>query len=244
MKHRLFFSKKIHIFGAIYLIVKPLKWNSMKKTNEDFISSLEVVDSVFDKYQSVWSVNTVFTRYVDEFKGLKQQIDKTAQAAKIVTTGATKDKSEAATEAFSLASKLSKRVSVYALEQNNMEMHNQLRVSKGSLSQLADTDASKKLHDIYDRMLAVGSALDPFVTPDELATFKTLIEAYDKLISRPRELIVDRKVQNESLPQHLQSIRKVLYKLDSLISFFDGSEFEAAYRNARIIVNTGGRTKA
>ena len=68
-----------------------------------------------------------------------------------------------------------------------------------------------------------------------------LIDAYDKLLSRPRELTVNRKVHNEDLPELIQESRKLLYKLDSLINLFDGTEFEAAYLNARRIVNSGSR---
>ena len=61
-----------------------------------------------------------------------------------------------------------------------------------------------------------------------------LIDAYDKLLSRPRQLTVNRKVHSEDLPDLIQASRKLLNKLD-------GTEFEAAYHNARRIVNSGSR---
>ena len=202
---------------------------------------LTVVGPVLDNNKTVWSANSAFSGYVTDFKANKALIDAAAQGGNIITTGATQDKINAAEAAFDFGSKLSKRASVYALEQDNSEMHDQMRVSKGSLSQLADSKASVKLHDIYDRMMAIGDDLSPFVSAEELTRFKTMIDAYDKLLSRPRELTVNRKVHNEDLPELIQASRKLLYKLDSLINLFDGTEFEAAYRNARRIVNSGSR---
>ena len=213
----------------------------MFKAQEDFISMMTVVGSVFDTNQPVWNTNSVFARYVTDFTANKLQIDAAAQGGEIITTGATQDKINAAVAAFDFGSKLSKRASVYALEQDNTEMHDQMRVSKGSLSQLADSKASTKLHDLYDRMAAVGEGLLPYVSVEELTRFKSMIDAYDKLLSRPRELTVNRKVHNEDLPELIQASRKLLYKLDSLINLFDGTEFEAAYLNARRIVNSGSR---
>ena len=213
----------------------------MLKTQEDFISMLTVVCPVLDKHKTVWNTNSVFSGYVTDFNANKLLIDAAAQAGNIITTGATQDKYNAAEAAFDLGSKLSKRASVYALEQDNTEMHDQMRVSKRSLDQLADTKASAKLHDLYNRMVAVGEGLSPYVSAEELTRFKALIDAYDKLLSRPRELTVNRKTHNEDLPELIQASRKLLYKLDSLINLFDGTEFEADYLNARRIVNSGSR---
>ena len=213
----------------------------MLKTQEDYISMLTVVGPVLDNNKTVWSANSAFSGYVTDFKANKALIDAAAQGGDIITTGASQDKSIAAEAAFDYGSKLSKRASVYALEQDNTEMHDQMRVSKGSLSQLADSKASTKLHDLYDRMVAVGEGLSPYVSTEELTRFKALIDTYDKLLSRPRELTVNRKVHNEDLPELIQESRKLLYKLDSLINLFDGTEFEAAYHNARRIVNSGSR---
>ena len=213
----------------------------MLKRNEDFISMLTVVGSVIDANQPVWNSNSIFSGYVTDFKASKMLIDAAAQGGNIITTGATRDKTNAARAAFEFGSKLSKRASVYALEQDNSEMHDQMKVSKTSLGRLADTKASAKLHDLHDRMAAVGDDLSPYVSPEELTRFKALIEAYDKLLSRPRELAVNRKTHNEDLPELIQASRKLLYKLDGLINLFDGTEFEAAYHNARRIVNSGSR---
>ena len=213
----------------------------MLKTQENFISMLTVVGSVFDNFKTVWNTNSVFAGYVTDFTANRLLIDAAAQGGDIITTGATQDKTNAGEAAFDFGSKLSKRASIFALEQDNSEMHDQMRVSKGSLSQLADTKALAKLHDIYDRMMAVGEGLSPYVSPEELTQFKALIDAYDKLLSRPRQLTVNRKVHSEDLPELIQASRKLLNKLDSLVNLFDGTEFEAAYHNARRIVNSGSR---
>ncbi|HBG42094.1 MAG TPA: hypothetical protein DDW85_11910 [Porphyromonadaceae bacterium] len=213
----------------------------MKKTDEDFISFLDVLDATLTQYEAVWSTNPVFSAQVAKFRKYYAAIKSTAEKAKIITKGATEDKDDATLAVCELARDLSQRASIYALENINMETHIQLRVSRGSLLQLADEDLSVRLWDIYNRMVGFGEVLAPYVTPEELEQFKTLIEKYDKLIPRPRGLAIERKIHNDTLPTLKKEIRKVRYKMDSLISFFNGTEFAQAYRNARRMVRSSSR---
>lgn len=207
---------------------------------------ITTVKNVLDKNEPTWSEFTRFGTSVTAFKALKTEIDKRAADAQIVTSGATEDKSNAAADAFDLISKLSKRAAVYAIDQNDMELHDSLRVSRGMLSQLSGKAALNKITAVYNRLEALGEALVPYgITADELTKLKTLIDAYDDLSELPRTLIVERSTHIRSLPQLLTAMRKVLYEMDSLITYFDGTDFEADYLNARKIIDprvTASRT--
>ena len=110
----------------------------------------------------------------------------------------------------------------------------------------------KRHEDFIGKLTVVGSVIDanqPAWNTDSVfagyvTDFKAnrqLIDTYDKRLNRPRQLTVYRKVHNEDLPELIQARRKLLYKLDSLINLFDGTEFDTAYHNARRIVNSGSR---
>ncbi|GEM_PF-683063 len=229
------------IVPTTFALVSTAKFFKMKKTDEDFVSTVGVLESVFTKYESVWSTNPIFSAKIVQFRALSPLIMQTAAGAKIITKGASDDKTDAAFAACDLAADLARRASIYALENINLETHDQLRASRGMLSQMPDKDLSARLHDLYNRMVALGEPLAPYVTPEELEKLQKLIDAYDKITSRPRELIIERRIFNQTFPEQRNEMRKIYYKLDSLISFFKGTEFEQAYRNARRIVRSSAR---
>ncbi len=105
---------------------------------------------------------------------------------------------------------------------------------------MPDTVSLAKAKDMYTRMEAIKSDLADYgITEEVLDECKRLIDAYDAYITRPRDLIVERKGHNQSLSELLRDLRRCVYKLDSLMSLFSGTRFETDYRSARIIVDLG-----
>ncbi len=216
----------------------------MTTRDENYLSMCRTVNSVFTKYAEVWQAHKRFAREVETFGTLLNQLHDVKVDAEVVTTGATVDKADAAMQLYAKAVDLGKRASVYALDNNNQELHNQLRTSRGALSNMHDTFSLAKARDIYKRVEEIKDELGDYgVSAEDLAELKQLIDAYDMLIDRPRELIVERKGHNESIPELLKSLRESVYKMDSLINLFSGTAFETDYRNARIIVDMGRRKK-
>lgn len=202
------------------------------------------VNTVFTKYETVWQTNPRFTQERETFGTLLDKVRGVKADSNIVTEGATLDKAEAAMRLFEKTVGLGKRASVYALDTNNQELHNQLRISKGALSNMHDTFALAKARDIYNRIDAIKDHLTDYgIREEEITELKMLIDAYDELITRPRDLIVERKGHNETIPELIKKLRSSLYKLDSLINLFSGTSFETDYRNARVIVDLGSRKK-
>lgn|GEM_PF-3093451 len=80
-----------------------------------------------------------------------------------------------------------------------------------------------------------------FASDAELSDFKTQIDGYDALINRPRDLTVERKGLNDNIPGLMRELRKSIYKLDSLITLFDDTQFETDYKNARKVIDLGSR---
>lgn len=214
----------------------------MTTKDENYLSMARTVNDVFTRYQTTWEANPRFTREVTAFRELIDSLINTKADSNIVTTGATTDKADAAMALYNQAVNLGKRASVYALDNENMELHDRLRTSRGSLANMHDTFALAKAKDIHNQLSAVKDELADYgITDTELGVLKTQIDAYDTLITRPRDLIVERKGHNESIPELMKKLRKSIYKLDSLINLFDETPFETDYRNARKVVRLGSR---
>lgn len=217
----------------------------MRQKDENFVSMCMSVKEVLNNHSAVWSPKVAFKNQVTVFNSLMNDISLSVEGAEIVSTGATEDKSVAEMKAITLAVNLAKRASVYAIEENNMELHDQLRVTKSTLLRRPDTMTLSKLRDIHTRLSAIVSELiDYDVTDADLIQLNTLNDAYDVLISHPRTLIVERKGYNQdAIPGLLATMREVLYKMDSLINLFSETVFEREYKDARIIIDLGRRGK-
>ncbi len=216
----------------------------MTTRDENYVSMCRTVESVLVTYESVWRSNVRFVKERTLFRDLLSKVEQAGVESLIVTTGATTDKAEAASRLFSMVTDLGKRASVYALDHDNQELHDHLRTSKGALSNMSDTVSLAKAKDVYARMEKIKNGLADYgITEEVLDECKRLIDAYDAYITRPRDLIVERKGHNQSLSELMRDLRRCVYKLDSLMSLFSGTLFEMNYRNARIIVDLGGRRK-
>ena len=215
----------------------------MKQSDENFVSMCKAVRDVLTKHTAIWEPRVAFKNQVTVFGGLMDDMDLAMESAEIVSTGATDNKTNAEMSAVLLAVNLAKRASIYAMEVGNMELHDQLRVTKSTLLRRPDTLTLAKLRDIHSRLEGVIADLSDYgVLPDDLVALKGMIDAFDGLIARPRILIVERKTANQDvIPGLLSGLREVLYKMDSLINLFEGTALKQEYKDARIIVDLGRR---
>jgi len=215
----------------------------MRQTDENFVSMCKAVQDVLKKHSTVWTPIVAFKNQAMSFFELMTEIAECMEGTEIVSTGATQDKKNAEMKAVALTVNLAKRGSIYALDRDNLELHDQLRVSKTTLLRRPDTMTLAKLRDIHDRLNALISELADYgVLPEDLSELHNLTNAYEALVVRPRMLIVERKTYNQDMiPSLLSSIREVLYKMDSLVNLFEESAFNQEYKHARIVIDLGSR---
>lgn len=215
----------------------------MKQTDENFVSMCKAVRDVLTKHTAVWEPRVAFKNQVTMFGSLMDDMAVAMESAEIVSTGATDNKTNAELKAVQLAVNLAKRGSVYAMEVGNMELHDQLRVTKSTMLRRPDTLTLAKLRDIHSRLNGVIAELADYgVLPSDLADLKSITDTFDELIARPRVLIVERKTANQDIiPGLLSGLREVLYKMDSLINLFEDTDLKREYKDARIIVDLGRR---
>lgn len=215
----------------------------MNQRDENFVSMGKAVQDVLSKHTAVWESNVAFTNLTTQFNDLMDGVALAMEGAEIVTTGTTDNKARAEKEAIKLTVNLAKRGSVYALEVGNMELHDQLRVTKSTLERRPDTLTLSKMRDIHSRLSAIVAELGDYgVRESDLDRLRILIDDFDVLIARPRTMIVERKGYNQAMiPELLASIRETLYRMDSLVNLFEGTPFKQEYKDARIIIDLGSR---
>ncbi len=215
----------------------------MKQSDENFVSMCKAVQDVLTKHQTLWEPKVAFKNQATTFNNLMGEMSVAMENAEIISTGATGDKTNTEMSAVLLAVNLAKRGSIYAMEVGNMELHDQLRVTKSTMLRRPDTLTLAKLRDIHSRLSEIIDELADYgVMPADLVALNSMNDAFDVLIARPRILIVERKGYNQdTIPSLLASLREVLYKMDSLVNIFSGSDLAKEYKDARIIIDLGRR---
>ncbi|MFA6058262.1 MAG: hypothetical protein WC756_08680 [Taibaiella sp.] len=214
----------------------------MLTSEENFLRMARTVNVVLNDNVSSWGHVGRFAQGAKDLDQLLSQSAIVSSEAKIVTTGATEDKHEAANKAIELGVKLAKRASIYALDKKNVTLHDQLRISRSSLTNRHDEEAIAKLRDVYKQMAKKVTELGPYmVTQEDLAQLNTLTLEFEAIANKPRVLVTTRKAHNDSVPKLIAEIRTILYDLDSLINIFENTTFASQYANARKIIDLGGR---
>jgi hypothetical protein len=217
----------------------------MKTKQENFLTMAHAVNKVVQKNQTKWAAVKRFAQAATELNDLVN-ITSTANAkADSKNTGTTKDKHSAGFEAIDEGVKIGKRASVYALDKNNMDLHDRLRFSRSSLLSRHDTEGLAKLKEVYELLNPIVAELGDFgILPADMQHYKKLIDNYDNLLTKPRELIAARKTLNGTvLPEFVNKMRKVLYHLDSMINLFETTPFYKDYINARKVIELGTRSE-
>lgn len=216
----------------------------MVSKKENYLSMARNLAAVLVDYEDVWKTLPKFQAYTYEFFNLMGVTSKHKSSAEIKSTGATTDKEAAGNYAIDYASKLTKRATNYALDADNVELEDQLRIRRSELGHGHDSKISDKLNDVLTRMQAIENELkDHGVGPEELKKLQGAIIHYDSLLDKPRKLIRDRKGFNAEALQSLSKIRQLITRLDNAINYFEGSRFEMDYQNARIVIDLGTRKR-
>jgi len=210
--------------------------------DENFVRMAQSVDRVVEKNQVVWSHVNSFSNNVTSLQELLKALSDNKQTTQQKSTGATLDKLRAEDIAINSGVNLAQRASVYALDNNNMQLYNQLNVHKTELKAMHDNNCIAQLKNIAALLSPIIGDLNNYgVTATELQQMKSDTNAYETILNLPRQVIVERKSNNQVSKEIIAQIRFVLMKMDKQINIFADSQFEKEYENARIIIDLGGR---
>jgi hypothetical protein len=215
----------------------------MTSKQENFISMIRAVNKVLQDNQKKWANVKRFATAATELNDLLSLTGTVGTKANSPITGATKDKYSVEEDAIEEGVDIAKRASIYAIDKENMELHDKLRISRSMLLQIHEDECLKRLKDVYEQLKPVVADLEDYgIMNADLVHYKTLLEAYESALAKPRTLTVERKTMNVTLlPELHTKMRKVLYALDSLINNFRQTPLPAEYKNARLVMDLGSR---
>lgn len=218
----------------------------MLQRDENYLTMGKTTVSVLDKNVSIWQSNVAVTNLVNKVKAEILLIDQAQQGSGKISTGATLDKEVAGDMAIEMAVRLAGVGQAYALDNNNNQLHDQLKVSYTRLDSLPDNILGATLRLLHKNLNNIaGDLLSYGITADALAEFEAAIENFENVNTTPRVIIAERKGHNASIPTLLRKLRSHFYNLDRLVKIWENTEpkFVSDYQTARIVIDLGTRHK-
>lgn len=214
----------------------------MQKRQENFIRMAQSVQEVLSRREAIWHSSTAFVREQVHFKNFMDQLLQSLMHTQMQSKGVTEDKEQLKTDAVSITVNLAKRASVYALDHKDMELFEQLHVTKGNMHNNSDNLLLAKLHYVQKLLMERQPLLEDYsITPENLQQMGNAIKAYETILAKPRDVIVERKVHHYTIAQLIVLLRQTLFRMDYLINIFDGNTLVHEYKSARIIIDLGIR---
>lgn len=203
------------------------------------------VQTVVNKYNTVWSGLPAFVTAFGEFEGVIQSIQDTRLVQEGDISGVPKDKAQAKEAAIQKALEVSTAVFAYAAKNNNNTLKAKVDYSPSELRKSRDTVLIDRLQVIHQEANnIVGSLGDYGIDATDLTELQSLIDAYENLVEEPREAITNRSEATAALPGLFKQGDGLLdEQLDKLMEQFkqDNPKFYRQYFNARIIIDLGVR---
>lgn len=215
----------------------------MKQQDENYLSMAAVTTKILATNNSTWAANVPFAAAVSRIEELVALVNTARQETALNSTGMAVDKELAADAVITQAVKLSGLAQIYALDGNDITLHNRVKVTMSQLDRCTDAELTPLLENLYREFTALNTLLIPYgITEAGLAQFFTLLNNYKNLVSNPRLAITERKSHNTSIPTLLKELRACFNKTDRLIKIWtEDTKFVSDYQNARIIFDLGGR---
>lgn len=216
----------------------------MTTKQQNYADMANTVYNKLQEYKSVWESVPQFAALDNELKTTLDGLALADKESKIITTGSTSDKMSAKEQAIAAVLKISGPALVYAINNNNLTLHDQLNVTKSRLMKIQDGTLPQRLNGIVEEIEKIAQALAEYgVTEQDIADAKTKTDAYTAQVNVPRGLITKRSTKIETVADHIEQLRNIFYRLDKMMHLSQGTEFHRDYKNARKVIDLGSRKK-
>lgn len=212
----------------------------MRTREQNIVAMAKAAIQVLEQNSAKWEANKRVKKAVTDAKIIIEEIDARNQGGLAQSQGATSQKQEVADRAAELAGKITKRVKVFAIDENNFDLKQKVSFTTSDYHHMSDTDLPAQLQNLISAVTPHIASLEDYgVTQQMLTELAALAAEFKTLESQPRTIITERKMHNTAIPELLKMLRTDLQAIDGLIGIFGDDNLENQYKNARIIVNRG-----
>lgn len=217
----------------------------MRKTDKNKLAMYKSVKTVIAGREALWNGLPAFVNAYAAFNQKLQTLESHAynQQLALVGVSAVKDskRDAIADRAYAMSSSLA----AFAVLNNNVELIDQMKISRYELQRAPKSRILQHLDLILIKATEFVSQLGDFgVDQTSIDELQVLRDELDIMLSAPRNAIVERKVLTKQIIMLMKDIDALLkFQMDKLMVVLaeEHPEFFAAYKNARMIVDHRNR---
>jgi hypothetical protein len=218
----------------------------MNNKQENQLSMAKAVQQVLNDNSATVSAIVAFQTAKSDLDNIIGSINSATQLQVVKIAGNAMDKEQASLAAINAAIKLLGPVKSYAKTAGNNALFSAFDYSPSSLKKMRDTELANTLATISSNIQAnITNLTDYGIVAADLDSFNALIDAYNDLITAPRNAISKKSAATALVAQAIASIKPVMIRLDGFMEAKKDSnpDFYKAYKTARVVVDNKGKSK-
>ncbi len=207
----------------------------------------KATDKIMDDNAGVWTANPGVARAAATFKTKIATEDGLINKQKPDRKGIAKDKDATIAKLIKALLPIAKAIEAWANEQGNGELATKMHFVPSKLKTEGDQGLKADAQNVSDAITANPKAMtDGGITQEQIMEFNRLVGTFIASIPAPRAGIAANKEVTDEVETALDDTDHFLKEvLDLRMEVFarTNPDFLGAYKNARIIVNFGGRSR-
>lgn len=203
------------------------------------------VKTVIAGKEALWNGLPAFVNSYATFSEKLQTLETHAYNQQLALVGVSAVKNSKREAVADRAYAMSSSLAAFAVLSNNVELIDQMKISKYELQRAPKSRILQHLDLILIKATEFVSQLGDFgVDQTSIDELQVLRDELDIMLSAPRNAIVERKVLTQQIKMLMKDIDALLkFQLDKLMVVLaeEHPEFFAAYKNVRMIVDHRNR---
>jgi uncharacterized phage infection (PIP) family protein YhgE len=221
----------------------------MNDYQQNLTDMFQTVSAYMDNNKTLWNAIPAIQETVAELDAGIAQILSAGQKQRVPTKGAAKDKGQIRRELEDKVELVAGQLHALAAKNGDAVLAGKTDLPLSQLGRLKADALEATAKNIKDLAAANATALAAYgLTAEDMTELDNFITAFHGVKTEPREAIVERKKQTDTLPELIDNVRSLLRnRLDKQMTQFKRKhpEFYAGYLDARVIVDrgSGGRKK-
>lgn len=210
-------------------------------------NSINMIDNVdnnaLQPYKTVWQSRKPFAAAAAVIARVRIDLQDPMIKRGKDTTGTTEDRDAVLHNAAIKADYIGDIIQAYALDQHDNDLYRTMMFSYSDLERMSVPEAHAKMMEVHAKGTGLFTALsdDYGLEQDDLDELKADADMVDLKKGGNRAAVGEKKEAGKNIVTLISQATAALHKMDKTIATFAKAspEFVAAYRNARIIVDSG-----
>ena len=214
----------------------------MFSVDSNFMNMALATKKVLDKYPELLKERKSLIKKISLMDAYIDGIQQNQVGAEPDSKGATESKGNAVDYAIELAMDLAGRASVFAEDKEDAVMKAKFEFPKKHFTNTQDALKVSRLRSLIEQLKGIDEDSESYdVTAHDIAELEKATDVFEKQLTNPRGVTVNRKNHNDNVKYFLMLLKKNMRSMDKLMSKLRSTELFKEYKIARKVIDLGTR---